>query len=76
VVGARRFANAALTVKVFRALSMVTVALPVPGELFGGFSPGPVNVATKVMGVANAADAVKTSTTVNNIRATFILNSN
>src|SRR3954452_16168040 len=55
VVAASDPEKLAETANVCRAVSRTTSANPVPGEVLGGLSAGPVNVATYSTGVARAA---------------------
>src|SRR5262245_26877072 len=57
--------NDASTANVFATSSVVTVAEPIPGELFGGDSPGPVRLAKYVTIFAWAVGVGGISTTAN-----------
>jgi len=57
--------NDTSTANVFATSSVVTVAEPVPGELFGGDSPGPVRLAKYVTIFAWAVGVGGISTTAN-----------
>jgi hypothetical protein len=52
VVPATNPLNDTSTNNVFKTSSVVTVATPVPGDVFGGDSPGPVRLAAYVIVVA------------------------
>jgi hypothetical protein len=65
VVPAVKPLNVTSTNNVFATSSVITVAKPVPGDAFGGDSPGPVRLAVYVITFAWAAGVGETSATAN-----------
>jgi hypothetical protein len=65
VVPAVKPLNVTSTNNVFATSFVITVAKPVPGDAFGGDSPGPVRLAVYVITFAWAAGVGETSATAN-----------